>query len=466
MTDRHPLGCVCPTCIKIKRNRAQYRFQAPQAELIGRGATPGAATGAPGSPTATVGVSPPLGNTGETYTAPSAETVELVVDGGRIKQVTHRVPSNGECCFIDTLRFTLHQNTFLKTNLSESLRQKVEAFPPDFMGPVEPPGSTIIADEDFVREASRILKPIFGFGVSRYTGKGRDFYRDAYVLGDDFGFVCIGNAGKNNQMGTMLIELSGLGCLNAASGWEQRLYDFLSNVALRPVLTRVDLAHDDLMGDRISPDWAEQQWLAGGFTKCAGKHPNIERAGNWHLPTGAGRTLYIGSRKYSSLFARFYEKGREQGDPSSPWVRAEVEFKNADRVLPLDMLVRPSDYFIAAYPALEFLDACRTPERIAVKRRKAEIGVFHAKDVIKHQFGKYLRVLNDLYEGDSEKLIADLVCDDPNAFPPRLKVIASGLDTCPPSLHEFPILKWDIDTGRYVPAVTDKPVFAGYSDRK
>lgn len=369
-----------------------------------------------------------------------------MVDGGRVKEVTRRVPASGDVACIDTLRFTLHQKTFEKTALEEC--------GPDAI-------FSLASDTDFIREASRVLAPIFGFGVSRSTGKGRDFYREAFVLGEGFGYVCIGNAGKNNQQGTVLIELNGLGCINARPGWESRLYDFLSHVAIRPVLTRVDIAFDDMAGTLVSPDWAEAQWLAGGFTKCVGKLPNIERAGNWHNPTGAGRTLYIGSRKYSSIFARFYEKGKEQGDPSSPWCRAEVEFKNADRVLPLDMLVRPSEYFLAAYPALVFLDAHRTPIRIAVKREKAQIGVSHAKRIIKHQFGKYLRVLRDLQE-DPAALLEDLVCDDPSAWPDRLKKLAAGTDTYEGLyLHEFPLLKWDIDSGRYVPAVTDAPAAAG-----
>lgn len=443
----HSLGCLCASCVQKKRHRASVAFQSP---VISGGVPRKASAASAGYPTAEVGghESPPLGNTGETYKAPTTETVELVVDGGKIKQVTIRRPSSTECAVIDTLRFTIHQDTFLKTNLLN-------------VGPAA--GSTIISDEDFVIEASRIFSDIFGFGVSRFTGKGRDFYRDAYVLGEAFGHVCIGNAGKNNQKGTMLIELNGLGCINAASGWEKRLYHFLSAVAVRPSLTRVDVAHDDFEGARVTPDWAEAQWLSGGFTKCVGKDPNIERAGNWHKPTGAGRTLYIGSRKHSSLFVRVYEKGREQGDVNSPWVRAEIEIKNSDRVIPFDLLLRPSDYFIAAYPCLEFLQESPTPERMKVKEKKAKIGVYAAKQTIKHQFGKYLRVLRDLHDGDCAALLDELVCDDQSAWPSRLKELAMGVDTYEfEYLHELLILKWDIETGQYLPPVSGEPALAAF----
>lgn len=471
------MGCVCSTCLHKKRNRAALAFQAPASGGVPRQGSEATA----GYPTAQAGGCPPLGNTGETYATPTAETVELVVDGGKVKQVTVRRPSATECAVIDTLRFTVHQNTFLKTQLaskgptSDSFSRADDALVRDAFADPElrnafresHKGSTLLDDDDFVREASRVFFDIFGFGVSRFTGKGRDFYRDAYVLGEAFGYVCIGNAGKNNQQGTMLVELNGLGCINARTGWEKRLYEFLSGVAMRPAITRVDLAHDDFDGNRVSPDWAEAQWLSGGFTKCAGKDPNIERAGNWHSPTGAGRTLYIGSRKHSSLFVRVYEKGMEQGDPSSPWVRAEIEIKNSDRVIPFDLLLRPSDYFIAAYPAFEFLQASPTPERIKVKQKKAQIGVSASKATIKHQFGKYLRVLRDLYDGDASALLDDLVCDDPSAWPSRLKELSMGTDTYEYEyLHELPILKWDIESGRYVPPVTDSPAPAVYSKGK
>lgn len=469
--SKHAMGCVCSTCIQKKRARAALAFQAPVV-----GGTPSKLQ-ASGYPTAQPGVCPPLGNTGETYTSPTAETVELVVDGGRVKQVTVRRPAANECSVIDTLRFTVHQNTFLKTQLlasgpvSESFSRSDDSLVRDaFTDPdlrdafrESQKGSTIVSDDDFVREASRVFADIFGFGVSKATGKGRDFYREAFVLGEAFGYVCIGNAGKNDQQGTMLVELNGLGCINALPGWESRLFDFLSSVALRPSITRIDLAHDDFEGSRVSPDWAEAQWLAGGFTKCVGKNPNIERAGNWHEITGAGRTLYVGSRKYSSLFVRVYEKGMEQGDSSSPWTRAEVEIKNSDRVIPLDILVRPSDYFIATYPAFEFLNDFRTTERIKVKQKKAQIGVAAAKEIIKHQFGKYLRVLRDLHDGDASALLDELVCDDPSAWPSRLKELAMGADTYEfEYLHELPIMRWDIEKGCYVPPVVDQPSLAAH----
>lgn len=486
MTDikKHPYACMCQSCVMQRRARHAARTATAESEAAGAGVRPSVAVGAVGYPTAGVGVyPPPLGNTGETTSTPMSETVELVTADGKIKEVTRRIPAVNECAVIDTLRFTIHQDTFVKTSLIESdylpsaflnaddelsklalsdLQNRTHSPLSDSFRDGLRRGCTLISDEDFVRESSRIFFEIFGFGVSRATGKGRDFYRDAYVLGENFGFVCIGNAGKNDQCGTMLVELNGQGCINALSGWESRLLKFLQTHAQRPQITRIDLAHDDMDGSRVSPDWAEAQWLAGGFTKCVGKAPNIECAGNWHSPTGAGRTLYVGSRKYSSLYFRCYEKGKEQGDPTSSWNRAEVEIKNSDRVIPLDILVRPSDYFIAAYPALAFLSAFRTPQRIAVKKQKAKITVFETLEIVHHQFGKHLRVLYELYDRDADKVLQKVMNDDPKAWPKRLLEVAAGAHTFDGYyLHEIPLMVWDIDSGRYVPAVSDLPANAG-----
>ncbi|MFV7481663.1 replication initiation factor domain-containing protein, partial [Acinetobacter junii] len=75
------------------------------------------------------------------------------------------------------------------------------------------------------------------------------------------------------------------------------------------------------------------------------------------------RTLCIGSRD-SGKYLRLYEKGRAEGDPNDNWQRAEVEFKSIGRILPFDMLLAPSEYFIAAYPCFRDLAEHLQPERI------------------------------------------------------------------------------------------------------
>ncbi|MDO7293926.1 replication initiation factor domain-containing protein, partial [Acinetobacter baumannii] len=71
----------------------------------------------------------------------------------------------------------------------------------------------------------------------------------------------------------------------------------------------------------------------------------------------------VGARE-SGKMLRLYEKGRAEGDPNDNWQRAEVEFKSIDRVLPFDMLLAPSEYFIASYPCFAFLSEDIQPARI------------------------------------------------------------------------------------------------------
>ncbi len=322
-------------------------------------------------------------------------------------EATLRTPPADNCCVIDWANFTVSEDTWVRTGREQ-----------------------YIACEDFVREASRKLEKIFGFGVTKHRKKGMNFYTDSWLLGDDFGFVCFGG-----QRRTMLITLNGLGCANALKGWELRLYKFLNEDAIRPTITRIDLAHDDLLGKAVSVNWAENQWEIGGFTpQNGGNPPNIERRGNWHRPTGEGRTLTIGKRT-NGKFCRIYEKGKMEGSAESLWTRAEVELKNKDRVLPLDILLRPSDYFTACYPCFSDFD-CNAPERIAVKQKTAEITIDKSVRVIQHQFGKYFNVLVALHE--PAELVELVRHPNKEGFPQRLKPVLAMTRSGGKEIHKRP----------------------------
>ncbi|MGB7482032.1 MAG: replication initiation factor domain-containing protein, partial [Burkholderiaceae bacterium] len=342
----------------------------------------------------------PINNMGVTLA--TATAVDLVMtDTGEVKQVMVRIPAPGQCAVVDWINFTVLEDTWFRT-----ARQHM------------------IDDDQIVGEASRNLEKIFGFGVTAHRDRGLNFYRDSWVLGDDFGFVCFGG-----QRATMLITLNGHGCANALDGWEKRLHQFLTEVAVRPVISRIDLAHDDFDGAYLSVDWAERQWHEGGYTATSGGvPPSIERIGNWHRPSGKGRTLTIG-RRTSGKFVRFYEKGRKEGDKLSDWCRCEVEFKSSDRVIPFDVLLSPSDYFAATYPCFAQFVSQAQPQRIAVKQKTAQIVVDACVEVTRHQFGKYLRVFRDLY---GDKATLDMVCHpDKNAWPRRMKPLTDSATSKP-----------------------------------
>ena len=117
-------------------------------------------------------------------------------------------------------------------------------------------------------------------------------------------------------------------------------------------ITRWDGAVDDYEGGR-SVDDAVAGFHAGAF-KCGGRQPRYDLRGDWLEPTGQGRTFYVGSRRSGKLF-RAYEKGKQLGDPSSPWVRHEVEWHNTDRIVPWDVLWSPGTYVAGAYPYLSWV---------------------------------------------------------------------------------------------------------------
>lgn len=366
----------------------------------------------------------PINNMGENLT--DAETVEnearwssiseedlgevslVMTDTGKTKMVMVRTPSATQACIVDWCNFTVLEDTFFKT-----ARQ------------------TLVTDDQIIEEASRQYEKIFGFGITDKRDRGMNFYRESWILGDGMGFVCFGG-----QRATMLVTLSGQGCQHALPGWERRLFAFLTKVAVRPSISRIDLAHDDIEGTYLSVDWAYEQYKLGGYTqKAGGRPPNIERVGNWDRPTGKGRTLTIGLRT-SSKFCRFYEKGKKEGDKSSLWCRCEVEFKNTNTIIPFDVLLNPTDFFAAGYPCFSHFVQVETPKRMEVKVKVAQITVDACIEVTKHQFGKYIRVFRELW-GDKQAL--DLICNDADDFwPKRMKPLTNSVNSGPQPVHKLP----------------------------
>lgn len=291
----------------------------------------------------------------------------------------------------------------------------------NFTDTVETMGIQFLDDDSIIDEKERNFQialeidkhidHIFGLQLT-FADKGmKNRYQSSFEIGDKCGFVCVGG-----QRNTYLVMLTGRGCSVAKEGWENRLYTFLTNTAKRGKITRIDLAHDDFDGKKINVDWGNMQDGLGGF-QMGNRAPNIEHKGNWKRPNGRGRTLNIGSRE-SGKYLRLYEKGRAEGDPDDNWQRAEVEFKAKDRVLPFDMLLAPSEYFIAAYPCFLFLAEDKQPARIETMVKAAKINAHAALEIIKHQYGKYINIFKQVFE--PEELINIISCADPLAYPKRL----------------------------------------------
>lgn len=153
-------------------------------------------------------------------------------------------------------------------------------------------------------------------------------------------------------------------------------------------LTRVDLAVDCLEGEYTVDDAV--CWYRAGEFNAGGRPPRHELLGDWLEPR-YGRTLTVGRRENGKML-RAYEKGRQLGDSMSSWTRFEVELRNVDRALPLDVLLDPDTYFAGAYRCLQrLLDV--EASRIKTDQRLTEISLGRLVEHARIAYGQMVTVL-------------------------------------------------------------------------
>jgi phage replication initiation protein len=153
-------------------------------------------------------------------------------------------------------------------------------------------------------------------------------------------------------------------------------------------LTRVDLAVDCLLGE-YTVDHAVR-WYKKGLFKSGGRNPRHSLVGDWLNPVN-GRTIEVGRREHGKM-CRVYEKGRQLGDAASMWTRFEVEVRNHERDLPLDILTSPDKYFVGAYICLQRVLA-GAGERIACRKREGEIALDRLTLHARSSYGQLIQVL-------------------------------------------------------------------------
>lgn len=224
-----------------------------------------------------------------------------------------------------------------------------------------------------------------GFDIKWKQGKGLHGYTESasIMLWKDNDYLTVGHlayAETGQNKGGML-ELTGTGCkvlqVEYPALWLE-LYEVLTYNNWR--ISRVDIALD-LSGAYCHeyrytvPKFFLNTKKADLFKSDANRNPKmkaaVEPCGDWsditvgdiaindydplqHCP--AGLTFYVGSRKSSDDFFRVYEKGKEilgkQAEPESVdrgWIRIEHEMsrKASGRTIPLDVMIRPDEYFCA-----------------------------------------------------------------------------------------------------------------------
>lgn len=255
------------------------------------------------------------------------------------------------------------------------------------------------------------------FGFDRFTPRktGLYGYKESAVI-EEGGLLAWG--GKN-QRGTVYVSLNAQGCARITDWPAIRSWCECHHARI----TRLDIAHDDFEGQIVSIEKSYQWYEAGGFNS-GGRKPQSKQAGDWWGGV-KGRTVYIGDRANGKL-TRIYEKGKEQGDPNSPWIRVELELHNKAREIPLDALTRPAAYLAGAYPCLRYLskDQCK----VKTIQKAAQTVYVKAVKVARMQYGKLVNLMLQVHGGD-----AAAVCDalKREGLPGRLDPYSYHLRTDP-----------------------------------
>lgn len=211
-----------------------------------------------------------------------------------------------------------------------------------------------------------------------------------YATRIDLGGLGLLAYGGEHQRGTVHLELNAHGCARVRDWNAVRVWCESCGVKI----TRIDLAHDDFSGRTVSVQQA-QDWFADGQFITSGRAPLARLLDD--LGSGRGKTLYVGQRQNGKL-CRIYEKGKQLGDPSSPWCRVEVEFRAKSRVIPPDVLVKASSYLAGAYPCLAYLSEHQ--DKVRTLKKSAEIGYARMVECLRTQYGPALNVMLRAEGGD------------------------------------------------------------------
>lgn len=234
--------------------------------------------------------------------------------------------------------------------------------------------------------------------------------------------------GGNHHKGRARLDISGSACSKLRhwlklQTWIGQQFDYK--------ITRVDLAVDCLDGE-FSLEDAKDWYLAGDFN-AGGRMPRHSTVGDWLAPKH-GRTLEVGRRTNGKML-RAYEKGRQLGNPESPWTRFEVEIRNIDRDIPLDVLTRCDEYFVGAYKCLErILDAAA--ERIKTHQTEGDIVIDNLVIHGKQAYGRLIHTLRGYLSADDVINVLALP-----GVPKRLEKASLGGFIAAVSPSAFPYVK-------------------------
>lgn len=264
---------------------------------------------------------------------------------------------------------------------------------------ITPPSETAHAPIPWVLPQ---LFEVFGLPafIAQSTGKGWNGYTQRVNLGEnsEYGLIAFGG---DKQRGTVHVELNASACAHI-SNWHTVQH---WGESLGAKITRVDLAHDDMKAETVSIAIARSWYDAGEFT-TNGRPPDAHLIDD--MGSGKGKTLYIGARANGKLL-RVYEKGRQLGDASSPWVRVELELRSKSRIIPWEVLTTPTTYLAGGYPCLAYLSAIQ--DKICTITKAVQITIESIKQYLRTVGGKSLNVLRQYHGGDDTALLNAITRD-------------------------------------------------------
>lgn len=227
------------------------------------------------------------------------------------------------------------------------------------------------------------------------TGRGWFGYTNRVDLGA-YGLIAYGG---ESQRGTIHVELNAHGCARVADWSSFRTWG--ESEAAK--ITRVDLAHDDFHGATVNIEVMKQWYYDDGFT-TGGRRPKARLIDDFD--SGEGKTLYIGKREHGKC-VRGYEKGKQLGDPQSPWFRVEVELHNKDRFIPWEIVTEPAKYLAGNYPCLAYLSIEQS--RLHTQQRACAITYHSMESWVRRAAGKALNVMANVNDGDADKVMMRVV---------------------------------------------------------
>ena len=292
-----------------------------------------------------------------------------VLAGSKVKWTLEQLEQdNQQRVRVDWLRFTMpldavvkHEPSMVDLTALDLLDQRGKDLVRMSQG-VEPEHYT--TGHMVATVAARQIVQLLACGIEVGTNeRGMDFYsaRTSLVFeGATVGHVLAGSKDQR-QASTVHVNLFGSAMLHIGPVALAKLRALVEQA--QGWITRVALSLDLWQGYSVLQ--AQAAYTAGEFD-LRGKRPGQREIGSW--TNGHSRTFEVGSRATGKM-ARFYEKGHEQFGTEiaaewasgkkllstslaalvGDWVRGEVELRNNHRIIDLDVLTRPADFFAGAY---------------------------------------------------------------------------------------------------------------------